>query len=318
MKHSIKKITSLLLAACFLFGTIGCALMPQLKATVVGSGYGSEIRFTDDSMLSRLLSEKETLSDEEIMEMFWELEDALFSAVSAKDYEAFKALYYDTDESVIRSDFEYDWSCKTEKDKRDGFVICGENGYYAIADAYYIVSGRYPDFNRSSTDGYMFVHYADGKLQYAYGQEANDTLVPVFTAKLMEFFNRVSPGFEDEVNVAVNAGNFTNKNYMFLNSDFSYSGSNDVSLIYMWQTENGDVKAAVWHANGTDMNISSKTKITVTDDSLGTICDVWVGTITTRAHHNQVKVFTIPASSVRTGTQVWTSMHSHVNTKNTP
>ena len=51
---------------------------------------------------------------------------------------------------------------------------------------------------------------------------------------------------------------------------------------------------------------------------LGTVCDVWVGTITTRAHHNQVVVFTIPASEIRTGTQTWTSMHSHVHTNSTP
>ena len=35
--------------------------------------------------------------------------------------------------------------------------------------------------------------------------------------------------------------------------------------------------------------------------------------IVTRAHHNEVKVFTIPASRVRSGMQKWTSMHSSVD-----
>ena len=333
MKKNLQKMFGMLLAGCFLFAAIGCGMVPNSGSTA-STASSDPIIVTDNGDSDTQNTEPgtsvqepaavsdpaaPTVSDAEIMRLFWELEDQYFSAANAGNYEAFKSMYYDTDENVIQSDYQTDWSKYSGYDKHDGFVVCSENGYYLIADAYYIVSGSYPNTHRSSTDGYKFVHYADGKLQFAYGQEANDTLAPLFTAKLVEFFNRVSPGFEEELNSASNSGNFINNNYMFLNSDFAYTGSNDATLIFLWQTENGDVKAAVWYANGTDQNISSETQITITDDSLGTVFDVWVdGTVATRSHHSQVKVFTIPAGSVRTGTQIWTSMSSHVHTSNTP
>ena len=37
-------------------------------------------------------------------------------------------------------------------------------------------------------------------------------------------------------------------------------------------------------------------------------------TVSIRAGHSRIVVFTIPASSVQTGVQVWTTMHAHVST----
>jgi hypothetical protein len=84
----------------------------------------------------------------------------------------------------------------------------------------------------------------------------------------------------------------------------------------MWQTQNGDVKALMWYANGTDGNIGAyETRISVTDDSLGTIVNEKIGEmVSIKAHHSTIRVWTIPASRVQSGTQTWTSMHADYGT----
>ncbi len=85
----------------------------------------------------------------------------------------------------------------------------------------------------------------------------------------------------------------------------------------MWQLQNGDVGIALVFTNGTNQNISSRIRVTVTDDALGTVIDEWMNeTVATRTDHSQVRVFTIPASHVKTGMQTWGSMHCDVHTDN--
>jgi hypothetical protein len=122
---------------------------------------------------------------------------------------------------------------------------------------------------------------------------------------------QVYPEFRSELESAVNFGNFTNFNGLFLNSDMVYDGSCDTSLLYLWQTPDGSVKALIWYANGTDVNIGTyQTRLTVTDDSLGTIfSEQFNETVSIRSHHSVIRIFTVPADRVMSGTQTWTSMH---------
>lgn len=338
MKHILKTTLSLLLAACCLFGTVGCAaIMDRLEGATPGEILVVEGKSALDpatanaaipeepnesaadilkSMIEKVIPD-ERVSDERIMELYWNLFDEACRASENVDYEAFKALYYDTDESVIQSNFNNSWRQYDEYDRRDGFVAGSKDGYYWIVRTHYIVSGTYPNASRDSLDGYSLTHYENGRLRFAYGDEAVEVLNPLSVEIMADFFERVSPGFTDSFNSAANFADFVNYNYLFLNSDLVYKGSYDVNLVTMWQMPNGDVKLALIFMNGTNQNISSSIRVTVTDDALGTVIDEWMNeTVATRTDHSQVRVFTIPASYVKTGMQTWGSMHCDVHTDN--
>jgi len=332
MKHSVKKTLSLLLAACCLFGAIGCTAANPVFEIISQStpAYESSIE-TEPVYVPDAANETQSeqpvsdvpaapaapqVSDGQIMALYWDLFDASVRAAQNNDYEGFKALYYDTDEQVIRNDFNFDWRKYNDYDRRDGFVAGSKDGYYWIVRTFYIVSGTHPNTRRSSSDGYVLARYENGKLQYAYGAESQTVLGTLSNEIVMNYFESAYPGFGNERAKAVNGSSFYGYNYLFLNSDAAYSGSYDTNLIMMWQTENGDVKAAVWYANGTNVNIGAyRTKIKVTDDSIGTIIDETIDeTVSIRAGHSLVRVFTIPASRVKTGTQTWTTMHAQTET----
>lgn len=336
MKHILKTTLSLLLAACCLFGTVGCAaIMDRLEGATPGEILVVEGKSALDpatanaaipeepnesaadilkSMIEKVIPD-ERVSDERIMELYWDLFDEASSASENGDYETFKSFYYDTDESVIQNDFGYNWRQYDEYDRRDGFVAGSRDGYYWIVKTHYIVSGTYPNYRRNARDGYSLAHYENGNLQFAYGEEATTILNQLSIDITMDFFEQVSPGFKDSINDAANFASFINNNYLFLNSDLVYKGSYDVNLVTMWQMPNGDVKLALIFMNGTNQNISSGIRVTVTDDALGTVIDEWMNeTVATRTDHSQVRVFTIPASHVKTGMQTWGSLHSNVHT----
>ncbi len=333
MKHTFRKALSLLLAACCLFGTVGCAaVMERLEGVAPNDTIVVETKPAGNSVGASSAQEKQTaikapavqapeqhtqVSDEQIMDLYWDLFDEACSASENGDYEMFKSFYYDTDESVIQNDFGYNWRQYDEYDRRDGFVAGSRDGYYWIVKTHYIVSGTYPNYRRNARDGYSLAHYENGNLQFAYGEEATTILNQLSIDITMDFFEQVSPGFKDSINDAANFASFINNNYLFLNGDLVYKGSYDVNLVTMWQMPNGDVKLALIFTNGTNQNISSSIRVTVTDDALGTVIDEWLDeTVATRANHSQVRMFTIPASSVKTGMQTWGSMQCDVHTDN--
>ena len=258
----------------------------------------------------------EQVSDGRIMELYWDLFDEMVNAANRNDYEAFRALYYDTDASVIRQDFGNNWRKYDEYDHRDGFVAGSKDGYCWIAYTFYNVTGVHPNTRRNSTDGYVLAHYENGGLQLAYGMESREVLSALSNEIIADCIESAYPGFGDEFAHARNSGTFYGNNYLFLNSDMVYQGSYDTRLFLMWQTENGDVKAALWYANGTNGTINAyKTEIQVTDDTLGTIVNATLNeTVSVPVGHSRIVVFTIPASSVQTGVQTWTTMHAHVST----
>lgn len=333
MKNLMKQFLSLLLAACCLLGTAtACAIQPEAIASMLSANEPVSVAAENNAPKTEIVTETQQPSqivknvintvtepsDDRIMDLFWDLMDDLARASKAGDYASFSALYRDTDDSIIQDDFNSGFGGDSEKyDKRDGFVAGKQDGYYWIAYTYYIVSGTHPNTHRSSNDGYVCASYQNGKLRLTYNETARSILGKLSGDVMMDFYEKLSPGFRALSSHASNLTIFSGNNYLFLNSDMVYEGSYDTSLIALWQEDNGDVKAVVWYANGTNQNVcANTTNLDITDNSLGTVLKVSIKEpVSIRSHYSLIRVFTIPTEEVLTGTQTWTSMHCSTDTK---
>lgn len=190
-------------------------------------------------------------------------------------------------------------------------VIAEADGYYALGFCFYTVTGVHPNARIYRYFGAVLTRYENGEA--------------VFTDQSDEIYRKVRPGMEDALfdalgaegdsaRAAMESGrNFTAfaYNWMFLDPDFSFAGYyNGPEPLYMWQEENGDVKVMLWAANGLDVNMSSYGfTLTVTDSRQGTVFDGTVAVdMPVQAHRNVIRVVTIPASEIRTGTLPWNAL----------
>ncbi len=307
--------------ACGGTGTVG----GKTSMTIVSNGKDDTTHKGESTLASipndtASVPKAEKPAEETILSLYWELLDHLAAAIDAGDYEAYKALYYDTDESTIEIDFlRSDWIGAEELgnyDQKTGFVAEEQHGYYWIASAYYIVAGTHPNTNRHAWNMSQFTHYENGRLQLAYGQEATSILSPLANNIVLDFYEKRAPGARTAIENGNNRGDFSNRCYLYLNPEMVYNGSYDTTTLALWQDDAGTAYAAIWYSNGTDADITVNTlQLTITDDSLGTILKEELAVSeTVRAHHSVVRVVAIPAERVLTGTQCWTFMHSSTHT----
>lgn len=233
------------------------------------------------------------------------------SAKQAKnnnDFEAFRALFVNTNENVIRDYFNSDWS----KPMLNMIVIGPENGYYWGSCSMYHVEGRYPDTHMDALNHSDGLRYSDGVLRFDFSDEAAAAAKQIYEKETVSFLENHWTGFctFNKANDVMFYGD--SRNYMWLKDDAVYRDTLYVSPIRIWQGMNGDVYAAVWYANGTDAyRTVTETRLTLTDDALGTVLNVTLHeTVTIPANRSTVVIFTIPAYNVQTGTQSWTTVHA--------
>ena len=118
---------------------------------------------------------------------------------------------------------------------------------------------------------------------------------------------------------AVRAGrNFTGfGNYMFTHPELVFNGCLDTKVISAWQNEDGSMDIQFFGTNGTNNTIKyNSVDITITDESLGTICDISSTDYWDSITPGRSKVFTVHVdpSNVLTGTAEWGSVRSNVHT----
>lgn len=305
MKHTFLKTVSMLLSVCFLFGAMIACTGKKQSTAVYDSG--------KDKPTAKTVSEPEdypgfALSDEVIMQRFWELFDKGNAAAAVGDYESFRSLFIDTDESVIRDWFNAWQQNIGDYKKRDGFIADQKDGYYWILFSTYTVTGSHPNTKYRDFNGTILVSEAGGELRFNGNSEI---IVPMQIEGYKAFFADHDVSFASAVDRAGSGSNLQLfQQPLFLDSTFVFEGHFNTALTFLWQDENGDVKAAIWYANGTDVDIDvTETRLEVTDDALGTVINTTFNNpVSIRSHQSVTRIFTIPADQVKTGTQTWTSM----------
>ena len=181
--------------------------------------------------------------------------------------------------------------------------------HYVIDMTNYIVSGEYPNYHCDNQHYAFCISYVDGEWKLDYSEET--------VKKLNEQMINDPTIYPSEMAEAYNAGRnaFLFGNYMFMDSSAVYEGSLNTEIKQVWQDEEGNVTITIWVVNGTDENhYMNITDIQLTDDQMGEIVNMTDinSDISIKSMSSAVYSFEVPASQVKTGTQKWNTVNSHV------
>ena len=233
-------------------------------------------------------------------------------ANAGSNYDAFRALYTsNSPEDTVQSDFSTDWSRYTGKDQHFATVVIDADPYYYVDITSAICAGSYPDTHSEYSDwGVAFRYEDENTLKADFSEEA--------LAVLNEhFFDILPDGMADAHNNGRNATEFNASRYWYMNSNHVVHGSLDTLLKYAWQDEEGNLWVALLASNGTDANRAfNSITLTLADDALGTVYEGSLDGFTLMNVQNTLKVYQIPYSEVRTGTETWGSMNYSIDTTN--
>ncbi len=232
--------------------------------------------------------------EEQLLELFRDLSDRWLDALKNKDYEAFRSLYYHTDERWILSDYCCDPAQFETYPLREASVAGSKDGYCWLVTSY----GN--EAEDAVVHGNALVHYENGSLRFAYGDLSDDPAFPDSLNRevLLGFYDRIAPGFLQGANDLT--AKFQGNAEIYLNSWKATRDTADASLIAVMQLENGDVRALVSYRNGTDADVAAKqTTITVADYRRNVKIRETVGeAVPIPAHCTVYRVFTIPADRI--------------------
>ena len=190
-------------------------------------------------------------------------------------------------------------------DSENSYIIASADGYYSVETVYYLVTGTDPNTHQSS-------YPMNGTITWKDGKWVGADLVPAsYTDNYLSLYD---PGFKEATLSGRNCTTFGN--YMFSNPDKVYHGCLVTDIYAAWQNEDGSVDISFVGVNGTSgIKRYNSVTITLTDDNLGTICNV------TRSGFDSIapgrsKTFTVHVEpyEVMTGTNTWGFIHYSVDT----
>ena len=215
--------------------------------------------------------------------------------------ELFGCSYEDADGWVqMFKDSSYD-----NYDSENSYIIASADGYYCVETVYYLVTGTDPNTHQSSFNVNFPITWKDGKWVKA-------DLVP--TSYTDNLFSLYDPGLKETFFSGRNGTTFGN--FMFSNPDKVYHGCFTNEVYAAWQNEDGSVDISFVGVNGTSGIKSYKSvTITLTDDNLGTICNVTRSGFVDTIAPGRSKTFTVHVEpyEVMTGTNTWGVIHSSVD-----
>ena len=190
-------------------------------------------------------------------------------------------------------------------DSEHSYIIASADGYYFMETTYYLVTGTDPNTHQDSVNLNGTITWEDGKWKIS-------SLAPLsLQDNLYSFYD---PGLKEAIGAGRNISFFGN--FMYLDPARVYQGCLASETVAAWQNEDGslDIMFAGYNGTSTIKEYYSVT-ITLTDDNLGTICEV------TRHEFDSIapgrsKTFLVHVdpSEVMTGTNTWTSIYTNIDT----
>lgn len=257
--------------------------------------------------------EIEEVSDEEVIEAWNDIYSTLKEMGVEGDVQGFMELANSTEEEAkywtqALKDISYN-----NYDSQNTYVVWSNKKYYFVETIEYLVTGVHPNTHCTSFNFNTTLVKEDGEWRIL---NTNDMTEEELTEMDEIFAESIyGSGFVNAFRAGRNWMKFGN--YMFTHPEMVFNGHLDTQVISAWQNEDGSMDILFCSTNGTNNTISYKSvDITLTDDSLGTICDVspteYWGSITP----GRSKVFTVHVdpSNVLTGTAAWGNVYSHVHT----
>lgn len=306
------KLFVLLLVLVMAFSLAGCgSSQTDSQASADVSEETADTSYDAEETQESEADKEDTDLSEEALAAAQELYTNL-KAYAGTDSEAFAALYRDTSEDVIQSDYEAEWPSEANSDKQNYVIINSSGNYYAVGVSDYAVSGTYPDSSVTYTNSTLLLSQEEGEWCLDYSDACR-------TAVNENFNSAVYP---NEMVEAAEAGRsttiFDESNYMYLDSLSTYEGALYKTVKFAWQNEDGSVTIGVWVANGTDedITIASADYIILTDSELGEIVNI-SGTIneTVKAGYNAMIYLTADADEVSSGTETWSDVQADYSLK---
>lgn len=287
---------------------IGIFLLAVMAATVL-TGCVPSVKANAQTM-NVATQQTGTRSRQEVEAAAMDIMNKMFT-YAGNDYDAFTDLYTETPEEIIQSDYNADYSDFTQKDQHFVTLVCSKDDYYRVDYTAAICAGFYPDYRTNYMSSGLVLKDTEEGWKIDFG----NTAVEQINSAYMDTY---PDGLLDAYNAGRNASEFDSYIHWNYNPQNVVKGDLAVKLKYMWQDENMDLHLVLLYANGTGANRSVyNTKVTVTDDTLGTVFDGYVDDFVIMNGSNALREYVIPGDQVLTGTQTWGNMSSHVhdNTK---
>ena len=245
----------------------------------------------------------EPMSNESAIEAAKDIQNKLLM-YSQNDYEEFAKLYRNTDEEIIKSDFNTEYNFD-DYDKVNYGVVCSKDNFFLVHANYYLVTGVHPNTHTQSSSYAFIISYGNGGWKLEYNETLlnaiNSLITDIYPVEMMEASSK-----------GLNAIAFNSTNYMYLDETSVYEGCSNTEVKFAWQDADGNVYVTIWFVNGTDNAIYYTTcSFSLTDSKYGLICDVATDVnIALKSHRSKMYTVVIPASDVLTGKSTWSSVRS--------
>lgn len=276
-------------------------------------GKNEKDKYSDNTITDNNTVEEKEFTEEEIVAAWDEIYARLMKMGQENDVEGMKQYLGTTEEDAVSKCQAYKDRAYNNYDSKNSYIIANYENYYCLETVEYMVTGYDPNTKMSSSSTYLWIIYDDGEWR-----PIVDSDIPVEEEKKVSeesasiMLDKYGAGFKDACNAGRNAVNFGN--WMFTHPEMTYNGCFNNDIIAAWQNEDGSVDLQLWSANGlSEIKTLTDVQITLTDDTLGTICDVTLDNYLEGVTPGRSEVFTIHVepSKVRTGTSTWGSLHTN-------
>lgn len=256
--------------------------------------------------------ETEEVTDEEVIEAWNDIYSTLKEMAVEGDVQGFMELSNCTEEEAKYRTQALKDESYNNYDSQNTYVVWSNKKYYFVETIEYLVTGVNPNTHYTSFNFNITLVKEDGEWRTL---NTNDMTEEELT-EMNEIFAEALYGseFVNAFRAGRNCSNFGN--YMFTHPEMVYNGYLDTAVISAWQNEDGSMDIQFCSTNGTSNTITYKSvDITLTDDSLGTICDVSFSDNWDTVTPGRSKVFTVHVdpANVLTGTAAWGSVRSNVH-----
>lgn len=249
------------------------------------------------------------LSAQDVIDAADQLRLELNNAAASNDFAAYSSLFVNTDEAIINNNFTNMYSMN-EFDQHFTNYLGTDGKYHVVSHTDAIVSGVYPSHMTSRSNSLMILTKTADGWKYDLGTDAQNAYINIVVSKMHN-------EFQDAFTNGRNAVFFEFGNFTYLDSSCYVKNDFGATLTTLCQDAEGNVYAGIVFNNGTDGNRSATDiHLVVTDNSLGTVFDVYLEDTTVISGSNKYSVFCIPAGEIATGTSAWTSLNSNINHKN--
>lgn len=247
------------------------------------------------------------ITDDDVLNTFWELRQQARQAAKNHDYNAFSALFTESNLDDLCNVYEA-WSKESDifdlYDQHYGIVLGEKDGYYHISCSYGIVGGTSSNPKRESVGEFCVMKKTDDLWKLT----LKDIDLSLIYERLPE---EAQAARKNNRNLVI----FTDLlGACFLDTNIYYKDDFTASAVYAWQDADGGVNVAVHISNGTNINrVAQNIHTKLTDTVMGTIADVVaVDDYVIPAYSSRIITIYISPKDVQTGTYAWGSVGANL------